>query len=161
MGEEYDRNLRILKAVEEVNEEQKKVLVRKLVTHFGGKVSGKVVALWGLAFKPQTDDVREAPSVAIIKELLAHGVKVHAHDPIAIPAVKKQFAGTVEFFENGYEALKGAEAWMVVTEWNEFRRPDFGRIAKLMKQPVLFDGRNIYDAKEMKERGFVYYGIGR
>ncbi|MBI3112281.1 MAG: UDP-glucose 6-dehydrogenase, partial [Ignavibacteriales bacterium] len=124
-------------------------------------VTGREVTLWGLAFKPQTDDIREAPSVAIIKELLALGVKVHAHDPIAISAVKKLFGGAVEFFENGYDALKGAEAWMVVTEWNEFRRPDFERITKLMKQPVLFDGRNLYDAKEMKDRGFAYYGIGR
>lgn len=161
MAGEHNKDLRILKAVEEVNEQQKKVLVQRLVAHFGGRVSGKVVALWGLSFKPQTDDVREAPSLVIIRELLAQGVKVHAHDPIAIPAVKNRFGGAVEFFENGYDALKGAEAWMVVTEWNEFRRPDFDRITKLMKQPVLFDGRNIYDAKEMKDRGFIYYGIGR
>lgn len=160
-AKESGKELRILSAVDAVNEEQKKVLFRKLSAHFGGNVTGRVVALWGLAFKPQTDDIREAPSLAIIRELLAHGAKVHAHDPIAISPVRKLFGGAVEFFENGYDALKGAEAWMVVTEWNEFRRPDFERITKLMKQPVLFDGRNLYDAKEMKDRGFAYYGIGR
>ncbi|MEX1276739.1 MAG: UDP binding domain-containing protein, partial [Bacteroidota bacterium] len=102
-----------------------------------------------------------APALVIIRELLALGAKVHIHDPIALPAVRKQLGSTVDYFENAYEALKGAEAWMVVTEWNEFRRPDFDRILKLMKQPVLFDGRNIYDAKEMRDRGFSYYGIGR
>lgn len=160
-AEEHNKELKILKAVDGVNEEQKTILVRKLHSHFKGNVRGKVVGLWGLSFKPQTDDVREAPSLVIIRELLSQGARVRVHDPIAMPAVRKLLGESIEYAENGYEALKGAEAWMVVTEWNEFRRPDFDRILKLMKQPVLFDGRNLYDAKEMKERGFVYYGIGR
>lgn len=160
-SQESGYNFRILQAVDEVNERQKKILVQKIKKHFSGDLPGKSIAVWGLSFKPRTDDIREAPSLSIIKSLLDEGVKVRAHDPVAIPAVRKIFGATIDFFENNYEALKGAEALVIVTEWNEFRRPDFDKMKSLMKQPVIFDGRNIYDPKSMKEQGFVYYGVGR
>ncbi|MGB2870008.1 MAG: UDP-glucose/GDP-mannose dehydrogenase family protein [Bacteroidota bacterium] len=158
---EHEYEFKILRAVDEINERQKRVLIKKLNRHFNNQLQNKVVALWGLAFKPQTDDMRDAPSVAIINSLIESGVKVRAHDPVAVNRARTIFDGKVEFHESNYEALKGAEALLIVTEWNEFRRPDFDKMKKLMKTPVIFDGRNIYDPKEMKERGFVYYGIGR
>jgi UDPglucose 6-dehydrogenase len=158
---EHQYDFKILAAVEEVNERQKRVLVQKLKNHFDGQLRGKTIALWGLSFKPRTDDIREAPALSIIKDLLDEGATVRAHDPVAIPAARALFSTAVDFCENNYEALNGADALLIVTEWNEFRRPDFDRMKCLMKQPVVFDGRNIYDPKTMKEKGFVYYGIGR
>ena len=158
---EHQYDFKILAAVEEVNERQKRVLVQKLKNHFDGQLRGKTIALWGLSFKPRTDDIREAPALSIIKDLLDEGATVRAHDPVAIPAARALFSTAVDFCENNYEALNGADALLIVTEWNEFRRPDFDRMKSLMKQPVVFDGRNIYDPKSMKEKGFVYYGIGR
>jgi len=158
---EHDYEFRILTAVDVVNERQKSVLLKKMNKHFGVSAKGKTVVVWGLAFKPQTDDMRDAPSVVIINGLLQSGFKVRAHDPIAIPRAKLLLGDSVEFCENGYDCLKGADALVIVTEWNEFRRPDFDRIKGMMRSPVIFDGRNIYDPKRMKERGFVYYGIGR
>jgi UDPglucose 6-dehydrogenase len=158
---EHQYDFKILAAVEEVNERQKRVLVQKLKNHFDGQLRGKTIALWGLSFKPRTDDIREAPALSIIKDLLDEGATVRAHDPVAIPAARALFSTAVDFCENNYEALNGADALLIVTEWNEFRRPDFDRMKSLMKQPVVFDGRNIYDPKTMKEKGFVYYGIGR
>jgi UDPglucose 6-dehydrogenase len=160
-SEANDRDPRLLRAVDEVNENQKKVLVSKLASRFRNRLRGKVVAIWGLSFKPQTDDVREAPSLVMIESLLQLGVTVRAHDPIAISAVKARFGKRVQFFESSYDALKGVDALLVVTEWNEFRRPDFTRMKRLMKHPIILDGRNIYDPKEMKEVGFEYYGVGR
>jgi UDPglucose 6-dehydrogenase len=160
-AEEHGNRLRILGAVDEVNENQKTVLLKKLARYFKNRLKGKTVAVWGLAFKPQTDDTREAPSLAIIEGLLEMGVKVKAHDPIAISPVKARFGRKVRFYESAYEALKGSDALLIVTEWNEFRRPDFASMKKLMKHPVIFDGRNIYDPEEMKGMGFKYYGIGR
>src|SRR3990172_11299240 len=153
-AEEYGRRLTILQAVDGVNESQKGVLLRKLNVHFRNRLKGKRIAMWGLSFKPQTDDIREAPSLLIIQELLSAGAKVQAHDPIANSMVETIFGGKVELFENAYEALKDADALLVVTEWNEFRNPDFSKMTKLMNKPVILDGRNIYDPKEMKERGF-------
>jgi UDPglucose 6-dehydrogenase len=124
-------------------------------------VKGKRIAIWGLSYKPQTDDIREAPALVMIEELLAAGAKVQAHDPIAISSVKTVFDRKLEFFENAYDALNDADALLVVTEWNEFRNPDFSKMKKLMRKPVILDGRNIYDPKEMKEKGFEYYCIGR
>jgi len=158
---EHQYDFKILAAVEEVNERQKRVLVQKLKNHFDGQLRGKTIALWGLSFKPRTDDIREAPALSIIKDLLDEGATVRAHDPVAIPAARALFSTAVDFCENNYEALNGADALLIVTEWNEFRRPNFDRMKSLMKQPVVFDGRNIYDPKTMKEKGFVYYGIGR
>lgn len=160
-AKERNHEFKILRAVDEVNEQQKQILLKKLNGHFKNRIKGKTVALWGLSFKPQTDDIREAPSIVMIRTLLEAGVHVHVHDPIANASVKKVFDGKIAFFENSYDALKGADALFIVTEWNEFRKPDLAKMKKLMKQAVVFDGRNIYDPKEMKERGFTYFGIGR
>lgn len=160
-AQEHEYEFKILRAVDEVNEKQKRLIVKKMLRHFNNQIQQKVITLWGLSFKPQTDDVREAPAVVIINSLLELGAKIRAHDPIAISKLKGRFGGKVEFFENNYEALKGADALAVITEWNEFRRPDFDRMKSLMKRPVIFDGRNIYDPKLMREKGFTYFGIGR
>jgi len=160
-AQEHEYEFKILRAVDEVNERQKRVIVKKMMKHFNNQMNQKVITVWGLSFKPQTDDIREAPALVIINNLLEMGAKIRAHDPIAMPKVKPLFDGRVEFFDNNYDALKGADALAVITEWNEFRRPDFDRMKSLMKRPVIFDGRNLYDPKLMKDRGFVYYGIGR
>ncbi len=160
-SQEHEFEFRILRAVDEVNERQKNILVRKFSRRFERDVKNKVVAIWGLAFKPQTDDIREAPSLVMIGNLLEMGVKVRAHDPIAMNAVKALIGNKIEYCDNNYEALKGADALFLVTEWNEFRRPDYERMKSLMRRPLIFDGRNIYDPKVMKEKGFEYYGIGR
>jgi len=160
-SEEFGRPLTILRSVDKLNEEQKKVLLRKLNKHFKDQLSGKTIAIWGLSFKPQTDDIREAPSLVMIRELLNAGAKVRAHDPIAISVVEPLFRGKIDFCESSYDALKDADALLVVTEWNEFRNPDFSKMKKMMKKPVILDGRNIYDPKEMKEKGFTYFSIGR
>lgn len=152
---------KLLEAVDEVNEAQKRILFTKLVQYFNSQLRNKTVTLWGLAFKPNTDDMREAPSLAIIHELLASGARVHVHDPVALKQAKKILGDSVAYFENNYDALKGADALVVVTEWNEFRQPDFERIKSLMKGRVIFDGRNIYDPKTVRDKGFVYFGIGR
>jgi UDPglucose 6-dehydrogenase len=157
----HDCELHILSAVENANRRQKMVLVNKIKNHFGSALKGKTVAVWGLAFKPNTDDMREAPALTIIDALLREGVSVHAYDPEALAEAKKRLGKSVKFFDRNYDALKAADALVVVTEWNEFRRPDFDRIKGLLKEPVIFDGRNIYDPRVMKEKGFVYYGIGR
>ena len=154
----YD--FRILKAVEAVNESQKRVLVKKLESHFG-TLKGKTIAVWGLAFKPKTDDMREAPAIPIIKALLEKGAKVQAHDPEAMSTAKGLFKGGVTYTSRNYDALKGADALAILTEWQEFREPDFARMKKLLKNPVVFDGRNIYQPAQMKELGFTYYSIGR
>lgn len=160
-SDDYGYNFRILKSVEDVNRDQKKVIVKKLLKHFDNKIKGKVIAVWGLSFKPNTDDMREAPSITIISELVKHGVKVQAHDPVAIDEAKKKIGNKIKYFKNNYDALKGAEALVIVTEWNEFRRPDFNKMKKLMKGKAIFDGRNIYNPEIMKQTGFTYYGIGR
>jgi UDPglucose 6-dehydrogenase len=157
----HEYEFKILRAVDEVNEKQKGILVRKLAKHFNNQLQNKIIALWGLSFKPQTDDLRDAPSLTIVRSLLERGVKVRAHDPVALHRARLVFDGKIDLYENGYEALRGADAMLIVTEWNEFRRPDFDRMKALMKKPVIFDGRNIYDPKEMKERGFTYFAIGR
>ncbi len=155
----YD--FKILKAVEQVNRLQKGVIVEKIKNHFAGKLNGRTVTVWGLSFKPNTDDMREAPSITIIKALQTEGVRLQIHDPVALNAARKLFGASVEYFDNNYDALKGADALVVATEWNEFRRPDFDRMKSLMKSPVIFDGRNIYDPQKLADKGFVYYGIGR
>lgn len=151
----------VLQAVEEVNDAQKKVLANRVLERFGKDLKGKRIALWGIAFKPRTDDIREAPSLEIIDELLKHGATVTATDPVAIPNAKKLLGDKVAFFEDPYAAIEGADALLVVTEWNEFRRPDFARIKNALRTPVLLDGRNVYDPAHMKELGFEYRGIGR
>jgi UDPglucose 6-dehydrogenase len=150
----------ILKAVESVNQKQKGRLVTKMEQHFGS-LKGRTIAVWGLAFKPRTDDMREAPAITIIERLLAQGAKVQAYDPEAVRVAKGIFGSKVHFTERSYDALKGADALALVTEWTEFREPDFARMRKLMKAPVVFDGRNIFSPEQMKAHGFSYFSIGR
>jgi UDPglucose 6-dehydrogenase len=156
-----DYDFKILKAVETVNQLQKRVLVSKISQHFGGKLKGKTIAIWGLAFKPKTDDMREAPAIPIIEALLAKGAKVQAFDPEAMRVARGLFGSKITFASRSYDALKGADALAVVTEWHEFREPDFARMRKLLKAPVIFDGRNIYEKEQMRAQGFTYYSIGR
>jgi UDPglucose 6-dehydrogenase len=151
----------LLRAVERVNERQKKWLVEKALKHFGS-LAGKTFAIWGLAFKPKTDDMREAPSITVIEALLGNGARVRAHDPVAAEVAGKIFHGRgVELSGTPYAAVEGADALLLVTEWNEFRQPDLARLKQLMRQPVLFDGRNVWDARKAREAGFTYYGVGR
>jgi len=159
-AEEYDYPLRVLKAVEAVNEDQKSVLFSKIMQHFGGDLSGRIVALWGLSFKPHTDDMREAPSLVIINKLIGAGATVRAYDPVAIPESKRILGDRIYYASDQYDALSGADCLMLVTEWPEFKFPDFDRLKNLLKTPVVFDGRNIYELSEMKRRGFTYYCIG-
>jgi len=149
-----------LRAVENVNQRQKGRLVAKMQTHFGN-LSGKTIALWGLAFKPRTDDMREAPAITIVERLLAAGARVQAYDPEAGRVARGLFGTRIQLADKSYEALKGADALAVVTEWNEFREPDFPRMRKLMRSPVVFDGRNIYNPEQMQAHGFSYFSIGR
>ena len=155
-----DYQFQILRAVEAVNAHQKTRLVTKMRAHLGA-LKGKVVAVWGLAFKPRTDDMREAPSVSIIEALLAAGAKVQAYDPEASGVAKGIFGSRVSFAAGNYDALKGADCLAIVTEWSEFRRPDFERMRKVMRAPIIFDGRNLFTPEQMREHGFTYYSIGR
>jgi UDPglucose 6-dehydrogenase len=154
-------DLGIVAAAEQANQRQKIHLVSKLKSHFGQELKGKRFAVWGLAFKPNTDDIREAPSATIILELLKAGAEIRAYDPVANEKAKKALPAKVQLCSTSYSALEGADALIVVTEWNEFRNPDFLKIKELLKSHVIFDGRNIYDPKKMKAEGFTYYGIGR
>ncbi|MBI5048550.1 MAG: UDP-glucose/GDP-mannose dehydrogenase family protein [Deltaproteobacteria bacterium] len=182
---EYGYDMKILKSVEDVNYRQKGLIVDKILEHFKrqnsvgetlvvsrndragtspaptNSLAGKAIGIWGLSFKPKTDDMREAPSITIIKRLLDTGAKIKAHDPEAMDEAKKVFGSRIEYMQDNYEVLKGADALVIITEWNEFRRPNFEKVKNLMKNPVIFDGRNIYDPKEMRSLGFTYYGIGR
>jgi len=152
--------LRVLKSVEDVNESQKSVLFNKLSKHFEGNLEGKTIAMWGLSFKPQTDDMREAPALVLIEKLLAAGVKVKAYDPVAMEESKRRIGNVVEYSKDQYEALIDADALLIVTEWPEFRFPNFNVVKKLLNSPLVFDGRNVYDPAEMKDLGFVYSCIG-
>jgi len=154
--------LPVLEAVEQVNTEQKRVLAGKILKRFG-KLSGRRIAVWGLAFKPNTDDIREAPSRVLIEELVSKGASVAAYDPVAMPAAKRALAGLkgVSFADSPLAALDGADALAVVTEWKEFRSPDFQAIRARLKTPAVFDGRNLYDPEEMKRAGLEYYPVGR
>jgi UDPglucose 6-dehydrogenase len=155
-----DYDFRILRAVEEVNSSQKTRLGTKMRLHFG-TLKGRTIAVWGLAFKPRTDDMREAPAIPLIKMLLAEGVNVQAYDPEATKVAKGIFGTKVTFATKNYDALKGADGLAIVTEWSEFRRPDFEKMRKLMRSPVIFDGRNLFEPEQMKQSGFTYYSIGR
>lgn len=153
--------MRILQAVEDVNEEQKTLLYRKLSAHFGGDLQGRKVAMWGLAFKPETDDMREAPSLVLIDRLLEAGCQITAYDPVAIPEARRRIGDRIAYAKNIYETVEGADVLMVVTEWKEFRLPAWARIRSLMKTPLILDGRNIYNIAEIEEAGFTYHCIGR
>jgi len=151
---------RILEAVEDVNKFQKTKLVTRMKKHFGS-LKGKTVGVWGLAFKPRTDDMREAPAIPLIEALLSSGAAVQAFDPEAMRIAKGIFGSRIDYAANAYDAVKGADALAIVTEWNEFRRPDFARIRSLMRSPIVFDGRNLFAPAQMKQNGFTYYSIGR
>ncbi len=159
-ADEYAYSLKVLKAVEEVNEQQKSILVRKLSKHFEHNIKGMTFALWGLSFKPQTDDMREAPSLVIVRKLLEAGAKVRAYDPVAIEEARRILGDKIDFGLDQYDVLIDSDALIIATEWPEFKFPNFNIVKKLLKNPVIFDGRNIYDLQEMKERDIAYYCIG-
>ena len=161
MAAECGVPLDVLEGVESANDRQKHVLLAKLKCALGEELSGRRVALWGLAFKPGTDDMREAPSLTLIEELLAEGVTVCAHDPAAMNHTRALIGNRIDYAETNYEALAGADALVVVTDWNEYRHPDFKRVKGTLKQPVIVDGRNLYDVEKMRELGVRYYSIGR
>jgi len=158
---EYGYPMRVLQSVEDVNDDQKKVMFSKISKYFDGQLADKTIAVWGLAFKPNTDDMREAPSLVLIEQLLAAGAKVIAYDPVAIHETKRKIGDVISYVTDQYEALIDADAMVLLTEWNEFRVPKYKIMAKLMKNHVVFDGRNIYDPEEMQEVGFKYFGMGR
>jgi len=160
-AEQAGYHAKILKAVQEVNLKQKRKLVEKAKKHYGKRINGLKIAVWGLAFKPRTDDMREAPAIEIINGLLELGAKVRAYDPVAMEQARKIFGDKIEYAENPYQALEKASGLMIVTEWNEFRRPNFQKIRQLLLEPVIFDGRNIYEPKDLSKLGFSYYSIGR
>ena len=160
-GDDHGHSLELLKAVERVNENQKSVLFRKITSHFGPNLTGKRFAMWGLSFKPGTDDLREAPSLVLIDKLVGAGAVVRGFDPVAMEECKRRIGDRIEYADNMYDALTDADALIVVTEWAEFKIPKFTFIEKALKHKIIFDGRNIYSPGQMKEFGYVYYGIGR
>lgn len=153
--------MKLLTLVDKVNKAQKTVIVDKVLKHFNNDLKGKKFAAWGLSFKPNTDDMREAPSVVIINKLLELGAQVSAYDPAAVENAKFYLGDSIQYVENQYDALKDAEALLIFTEWNEFRNPSFTAIESLLKNKIIFDGRNIFDVEKMKELGFTYFSIGR
>lgn len=161
MGRRTGLPLKLMQAVDAVNDDQKQVLFGKISAHFGGALEGKTLAVWGLAFKPRTDDIREAPALSLIDALLAAGVKVRVHDPEAMENVQAQYGDKLHYADKPYGALEGADGLAIVTEWPEFRNPDFELIRRLLAGHVIFDGRNVYDERTMAQYGFTYYGIGR
>lgn len=160
-GLEYNYPMRVLQAVEDVNQTQKTVLVQKISSHFNNELKGKTFSVWGLSFKPNTDDTREAPAAVVIRELKNAGCRVRAFDPVAMEEFEKHYDSEAEFTTDRYEALIDSDGLILVTEWSEFRILNYPVMKKLMKEKVIFDGRNIYDPAEIEEHGFKYYGIGR
>jgi len=160
-AQDHQLDFTLLRAVDEVNDRQKRVLVGRILDFFGGDVHGRRFAMWGLAFKPKTDDMREAPAVVICERLLADGASIAVHDPEAMTEARRHLGDRVSYHKTNYDALDGADALIIVTEWNEFRRPDFARMKKALKAPVIFDGRNLYEPQEMDAAGFTYFSMGR
>jgi UDPglucose 6-dehydrogenase len=162
-SEEHNHPLEILKAVDNVNERQKNILIDKLLAHYGDKekIKGKTFGLWGLSFKPNTDDMREAPSIVIINKLLELGASVKAYDPVAMKEAKRIFGDKIYYASDQYDAAKDTYGLFIVTEWNEFRLPDFKKLKSIMNENLIFDGRNIFELDFMKDKGFIYYSIGR
>ena len=152
--------MRVLQAVEEVNDDQKSVLFNKVNRYFQGNLSGKTIAIWGLSFKPETDDMREAPSLVLIRKFIEAGCEIKAYDPVAVHETRRKIGDVIIYSKDKYEALHGADCLLLVTEWKEFRVPDLAQMKKLLNNNVIFDGRNIYEAQEMREAGFEYFGIG-
>jgi UDPglucose 6-dehydrogenase len=161
MGRHTGLPLKLMQAVDDVNDSQKQVLYRKIWAHFSGQMSGKTLALWGLAFKPRTDDIREAPALTLIDDLLLAGAKVRVHDPEALGNVRDLYGDKLYYADRPYGALEGADGMVIVTEWQEFRNPNFDVMKQLLAGHVIFDGRNLYDQRHMESLGFIYYGIGR
>jgi UDPglucose 6-dehydrogenase len=161
LADEVEYQFPIIRAVHEVNETQKRVLGRKIRHHFGPDLAGRRFAVWGIAFKPRTDDIREAPALALIEDLLSAGAEVAVFDPEAMANARSALGDHVIYAESAYDAIEGADALIIVTEWNEFRFPDFDRIKKALKEPVIFDGRNVYDPRTLSDLGFTYHSIGR
>tara|TARA_B100000497_G_scaffold125947_1_gene163550 strand:+ start:19779 stop:21077 length:1299 start_codon:yes stop_codon:yes gene_type:complete len=160
-GRDESYDFKILDSVIEVNEKQKTILFPKIQNFFNGDLSNKKLAVWGLAFKPETDDVREAPAIYLIEKLLNKGASLSVYDPEAMPNIKKQFGETLNYCNSMYEALENADALIICTEWSIFRTPDFNKVKQLLKQSIIFDGRNLYDVEEIKKEGFIYSSIGR
>jgi len=160
VGEDHGYPLRLLQAVEVINDNQKRMIFNKISYHFDHQLRDKVFAIWGLSFKPDTDDIREAPSLILIEQLLAAGAKVRVHDPVAMEEAKKRLGEMVTWCADVYETAEGADAIVLITEWREFRLPDWGKLKKTMKRAVMFDGRNIYDGIQLHKAGFLYFGIG-
>lgn len=160
LGKENGIDLEILGSVDSVNDSQKRVLSEKVVSKFGEDLSGHRFAFWGLAFKPKTDDMREAPAIVIAEELVKRGAKICAHDPEALETAREVIGDSIEYCEDPYEAAKGASALLLITEWNEYRGPDFDRLRGLLKEPILFDGRNVWNLNLAEKHQFEYYGIG-
>lgn len=159
-SEEYGYKLRVLQSVEDVNEDQKEILFQKAFDYFDGNLENKTIAMWGLSFKPQTDDMREAPSLVLINSFLKAGSRIQAYDPVAIKEAKRILGDKITYVTDPYEALNNADCLLLVTEWKEFRIPDFQQMKALLKNPVIFDGRNIYEEKELQDAGFEYFCIG-
>ena len=160
-GLDHDFHFKILDAVDKINQKQKTALIPKILNHFNNDIKGKTFAIWGLAFKPETDDIREAPALYIIDELLSQGAKVVAFDPEAMDNVKQKLGDKISFVSKSYDALDNADALIISTEWNVFRTPDFNLLKEKLKNPIIFDGRNLYDLDKMEELGINYYSIGR
>ena len=160
-GKDKNYDFKILNSVIEVNEKQKTILLPKIESYFNGDISNKKLAIWGLAFKPETDDVREAPSIYLMNELLKRGASLSVFDPEAMPNIKKQFGDSLQYSESMYEALNGADALVICTEWSIFRTPDFNKLKELLTNPIIFDGRNLYDVNDVEKEGFNYFSIGR
>jgi len=161
IGDEASVETPVVAAVNAINEKQKKLLPEKIKNHFGGNLKGKKFSLWGLSFKPKTDDMREAPSIVIIESLLKSGATISAFDPVAMENAERIFGKKISYSRDQYDTLKDASALLLVTEWQEFREPDFSRMKSLMREHIIFDGRNIYNPDKIRSLGFVYYGIGR
>jgi UDPglucose 6-dehydrogenase len=151
----------LMEAVDRINEAQKRILADKVRRHYGPALAGKTLAIWGLAFKPRTDDVREAPALVLLRELLAENVRLNVHDPEAMPNVRKEFGNALTYFDRPYGAVEGADGLVIVTEWQQFRTPDFVVMKHLLSEPVIFDGRNLYEPAVVAEAGFTYHSIGR
>lgn len=160
-GLENDCKMKIVAAADEVNKKQREIFANKILKRFKGNLQGKTIGIWGLAFKPKTNDMREAPAITIINKLLECGAKIQAFDPKAIDSAKFHFGDKITYCDTAYDALKNADCMVLLTEWNEFRRPDFEKIKELLKAPIIFDGRNQYDENRLKQKGFEYYQIGK
>lgn len=161
MGDTHAVPAHVLRAVDQVNGTQKRLLFDKVLRYFDGNLSGRSIAVWGLSFKPRTDDMREAPSVTLIEALLGAGARVQAHDPVALQAARRVFGDRIAYFEVAYDALRDADAVLIVTEWPEFKQPDFPRMKALLRHPIIFDGRNLYEPAAMRTIGFTYCAVGR